>query len=228
MTLTVYEDLEQGTEEWLQARCGVLTASKIGSLITGKRLQVASNDISRALIASLAAEQITGHVEPVHQSADMLRGTLDEPLARDAYADHTGRPVTEVGFMVRTEGHLVVGYSPDGLVGDDGLIEIKSRRQKKHLQTVLADEVPPENMAQIQAGLWVSGRKWCDYISYCGGMRLWIKRVEPDSRWQDAIEKAAANFSELAAGMCHVYEARTREFPIAERIDHFAEPELIL
>ena len=89
--------------------------------------------------------------------------------------------------MVRDDWGFKIGYSPDGLVGKDGLIEIKSRRPKKHLQTIIAGTVPAENMAQIQAGLLVSGRDWCDYISYCGGMRPWIKRVEPDTRWSPSI-----------------------------------------
>jgi hypothetical protein len=83
--------------------------------------------------------------------------------------------------MVRDDWGFSLGYSPDGLVGDDGLIEVKCRRQKKHLQTILADEVPPENMAQLQCGLLVSGREWIDYVSYCGGMPMYVKRVYPDT-----------------------------------------------
>jgi hypothetical protein len=225
MSVHVYEDLEQGTPEWLAARCGIVTASVVGQLITPKTVKPASNDYSRALAATLTAERITGHVEPIHENADMLRGTLDEPFARDKYAERAA-DVTEIGFMVRDDWGFKLGYSPDGLVGEYGLIEIKSRRQKKHLQTILADEVPLENMAQCQAGLLVSGREWLDYVSYCGGMPLYVKRVEPDPKWQAAILEAVAAFEEASAEMVSRYTAATKNLPMTERIDHFGEMEL--
>ena len=189
MTLHVYENLEQGSDEWLAARCGMLTASQIGKLITPATLKVASNDTSRGLTETLVAERLTGYTEDVFVSADMERGNFDEPVARDLYSAHYA-PATEVGFMVRDfDGHRL-GYSPDGLVGDDGLIEIKSRKQKTQLATILADQVPLANMAQCQAGLLVSGREWIDYVSYCGGMPLYVKRVLPDEKWHTAIVNA--------------------------------------
>lgn len=222
MSLTVFKELEQGTPEWLAARCGIVTASVVGQLITPKTVKPASNDYSRALTASLVAERITGHVEPIFANADMQRGTLDEPYAREVYSEHYA-PATEVGFMVHDDNGYRLGYSPDGLVGDDGLIEIKSRKQKKHLQTILDDEVPLENMAQIQCGLLVSGREWLDYVSYCGGMPLYVKRVLPDERWFNAIDSAVASFEESAAQMIDTYTAAIEGRPNTERIDHFAE-----
>ena len=194
MSLTVYENLEQGTEEWLKARCGVLTASVIGQLVTPKTMKLANNETSRALVRTLAAERITSWVEPTFPSRDMERGNWDEPIARDIYETATGNDVQQVGFMTRTFADYEIGYSPDGLVGDDGLIEIKSRRQKTQLDTILTNTVPAMNMAQLQAGLLVSGREWCDYISFCGGMPLFIKRVYPDKRWQSLLVDAADNF----------------------------------
>ena len=219
--LTVFNDLEQGTDEWLAARCGIITASVVGQLITPKTVRPATNDYSRALTMTLAAERITGHVEPIHPNADMERGTLDEPYARDLYSDHYA-PAVEVGFMVRDFGYKI-GYSPDGLVGDDGLIEIKSRRQKKHLATILADEVPLENMAQIQCGLLVSGREWLDYVSYSGGMPLYVKRVLPDLRWLSAIHEAVEAFEESAAQMVKNYGINTAGRPATKRINHYEE-----
>lgn len=225
MTLHVYEDLEQGSPEWLAARCGILTASVIGQLITPKTVKPASNDYSRALTATLVAERITGYVEPIFPNRDMERGTLSEPLARDLYAEHHA-PVAEVGFMVRDFGEYRIGYSPDGLVGDDGLIEIKSPRQKKHIATILADEVPLEYMAQCQTGLLVTGREWIDYVSYCGGMPLWTKRVEPDPKWFEALTDAALIFEDNATQMIAAYEAATAGLPVTERIDFFPEMEI--
>lgn len=268
MTLHVYEELEQGSQEWLDARAGLVTASTIGRLITvgtvgaieyacpdcgavkgeacrskasktpkaistfhGLRsdaaieadalaLTIADNDTSRGLLLALAGERITGRVDPVRVTPDMWRGTDEEPIARDFYASHKRVTVDEVGFMVREDNGVRLGYSPDGLVGDDGLIEIKSRLQKKHVQTVLNDEVPVENMAQIMAGLFVSGREWCDYVSFSAGMEFWTKRVTPDPVWFDAIAKAAAWAEERITNYVTTYRSRTEGLPVTEpRID---------
>lgn len=225
MALTVYEDLEQGSSDWLQARAGIVTASTVGQLITTKTVKPASNETSRSLTAHLVAERITGYVEPTYVSADMERGNLSEPYARDIYAEHYA-PVKEVGFMVRDDWGFKIGYSPDGLVNDDGLIEIKAPRQKTHLATILADEVPPQYMAQIQCGLLVSGREWIDFISYCGGMPLYATTVEPDPKWQDAIVQAAEQFEEAAALMIGGYTTATKDAPPTERIELFPEMEI--
>ncbi|MCA1009076.1 YqaJ viral recombinase family protein [Rhodococcus hoagii] len=215
-TLTTLPDLVQGTDEWLEQRRGIVTASVVDKLVTTKTLQVASNTESRGLTALLAAERITGWSDPTHISDDMLRGIEDEPKARAKYAEHYAL-VKETGFMIREDAGVKLGYSPDGLVGDNGLIEIKSRRQKIHLQTILADQVPTENMAQLQCGLLVSGRDWIDYISYCGGMPLWVKRVFPDERWFSAITAAVRAFEENAAEMIRLYEESVAGFPATER-----------
>lgn len=218
MALIEHPDLEQGTESWLEVRRGMVTASVVGQLLTATG-RPASNDTSRRLTLSLVAERITGYIEPVWVSDDMLRGQLDEPLAREMYAEHCadGEPVAETGFMVRDDLGWSLGFSPDGLVGEFGLIEVKSRRQKKHVQTVLSGEVPAENMAQIQAGLWVSGREWCDYISYSGGMSLWVKRVYPDPKWAESIVDAVSAFEQVAEVMVHDYLTAVDGLPIAER-----------
>jgi len=229
MTLQVFTEIEQGTDEWLAARCGIVTASVVGQLITPKTVKPAANDTSRALIATLVAERITGYVEPIQPNRDMERGTLSEPFARDIYADNyaPAASVSEVGFMVRDDWDFKIGYSPDGLVGDNGLIEIKSPRQKKHLTTILADEVPLEYMAQCQTGLLVSGRDWIDFVSYCGGMPLWVKRVTPDKKWHDAIIETAAIVEDSANLMITSYNEATANLPVTERIDLFPEMEIL-
>jgi hypothetical protein len=224
MSTDVRSDLIQGTDEWFAARRGIVTASVVGQLITPKTVKPAANDYSRALTTTLVAERITGWTDPVYVSDDMMRGTMDEPVARDLYGRHYA-PVVEVGFMVRDDWGWRLGYSPDGLVGDDGLIEVKSRRPKKHLATILADEVPLENMAQIQAGLLVSGRAWCDYLSYCGGMPMWRKRVTADERWAAAIVEAVATFEQTADQMVRAYLKAVDGLPTTERIEYFTEIE---
>ena len=217
MSLHELPDLIQGTDEWHDQRRGILTASVVGQLITPSTVKPANNDKARAITAQLAAERITGWTDPTYMNDDMLRGVEDEPRAIDVYSEHYA-PVTTTGFMVRDDWGFKIGYSPDGLVGNDGLIEVKSRRPKKHLQTILADEVPPENMAQLQCGLLVSGREWIDYVSYCGGMPLYLKRVRPDAKWHKAIVDAATAFEEAVSQMVASYETAATEMPMTERV----------
>lgn len=227
MTLHTYDDIEQGSDEWLLARCGILTASVMGQLITTKTVKLASNETSRALTRSLVAEKITGRVEDTFTSSDMQRGIMAEPYARDIYAEHYA-PVEEIGFMVREDHGTRVGYSPDGLVGSDGLIEIKSPRAKTHLNTLLTGTVPAEYMAQLQTGLWVSGRGWIDYISYHGGLPLYVTTVLPDAAWQEAIKHAAIRFQEEAETMLDAYYAAAKHLPPTEYIDLFEEEGIVI
>src|SRR5690606_13451562 len=152
----------------------------------------------RTLTMLLAAERITGWTDPTFIGDDMWRGIDDEPKAREKYSECYAE-AAEAGFMVEDKWGVQIGYSPDGLVGDDALIEIKPRRSKTQLATILDDEVPTENMAQLQCGLLVSGRKWIDYVSYCGGMPLYVKRVMPDPKWHDAIVSAVDMFERTVA-----------------------------
>lgn len=217
MTLHVLPDLIQGTEQWHDQRRGIVTASVVGKLLT-PTLSVASNDYARGITATLAAERITGWTEDSFMNADMLRGIEHEPYARDAYSEHYA-PVTEVGFMRRDENGWTLGYSPDGLVGDDGLIEVKSPRAKTHVRTILADAVPEHYMAQCQSGLLVSARKWLDFVSYVPGLPLFVKRVHPDPAWHDAITAACVAFETNVAQIVTDYEARVASLPMTEHID---------
>ena len=216
MALTIFESLEQGTPEWLEARAGILTASTIGQLITAKTIRPAMNDRSRGLCQTLIAERITGHVEPVHPNRAMTRGTLLEPEARRIYAAQTGQDVDEVGFARLDTDTYTLGSSPDGLVGDDGGIEIKSPSAKVHVSTVLSGAIPDYNRAQVQAFLHVTGKAWCDFISYYPGEPLCIIRDYPDPRWQKAIESAAEQFEETARSAVTRYETATHGLPATE------------
>jgi hypothetical protein len=224
VTLIEIPDLVQGSQEWLDARCGMVTASVVGKLVTPSTIKPASNDDSRGLTALLVAERITGHVDPVYVNDDMARGHLEEPRARDLYSEKYA-PAREAGFLIRDDWGFRIGYSPDGLVGDDGLIEVKAPRAKTHLRTILANEVPSYNMAQLQAGLLVSGREWIDFLSFCGGMPMFRKRVLPDPRWFDAIVTAVEQFEKNAALMVAAYEAAIVDLHPTER---FFEPEILI
>lgn len=213
MTLTIYDQLEQGGAEWLQARAGILTASTIGQLITAKTIKPAMNDRSRGLCQTLVAERITGHVEPVYPNRAMTRGTLLEPEARRIYAEQTGQDVDEVGFARLDTDTYTLGSSPDGLVGETGGIEIKSPSAKVHVSTVLSGAIPDYNRAQVQAFLHVTSREWCDFISYLPGEPLCIIRDFPDQRWQNAIVSAAEQFEETAIAAVARYERATHGLP---------------
>ena len=197
---TYFNNLEQGTDEWLAIRCGVLTASTVKELFT-KALKPSYSVGTKALALRLAAERMTKYVEPTFYSAAMERGHRDEEIARELYGKHYN-VVTETGFVTRelstADGKAIIGYSPDGLVGDDGLIEIKSRCQKWQMQTIVENKVPAEYMLQVQTGLLVTGRKRLDFISFCGGMALFVKRALPDLELQTKIvERAIAFESEV-------------------------------
>lgn len=192
----VEHDVTQGSEEWFALRCGVLTASEIKLILT-PTLKMAANDKERAHLFELLAQRITRHVEPSFISEDMLRGYDDEDSARTLYQQHYA-PVRQVGFVTNSRHGVTLGYSPDGVVGADGLIEVKSRKQRLHVQTILEDvsrgAVPAEHLLQVQAGLLVSERAWCDFISYSDGLPMAVVRVLPDAKVHAAIVAAAQAF----------------------------------
>lgn len=204
MTITTH-DVEQGTDEWHAARRGIITASTMKHFITAKTLKLATNDTSRSMTMQLLAERITGRTLNTYISYDMEMGHINEPVARNIYAEHYA-PVKEVGFITRTVQGVTVGYSPDGLVGDDGAIEIKCPKPKEHLATIINGEIPPEYVPQAQTGLWVSGRDWIDYVSYVAGMPLYVTRITPDPEWQTAIFRAAAAFEGTAVLFLDAYK----------------------
>ena len=215
-----HPDLIQGSDEWLAARCGILTASEMRLIIT-PTLKLAKNEKASAHLYELLAQRITGYVEPHFISDDMLRGQVDEIEARALYAKHYA-PVWEMGFITNDEWGFTLGYSPDGLVGDDGLIECKSRRQKFQAETIIAGEMPDEYMIQVQTGLLVTGRRWCDFISYCGGMPMVTIRVPADDAIQDAIIEAATDFELRLSKMEEAYQTSLlggRHIPTERRIE---------
>lgn len=202
-------DLTQGSTEWHAARCGLLTASEMKLIIT-PTLKIASNDKERAHLYELLAQRITKYVEPSYVSDAMLRGMDDEVDALIAYnkAYDQAKPV---GFITNDKWGFTIGYSPDGLVGEDGQVECKSRSQKYQIQTlcdyVSADTIDQDFMIQVQTGLLVSERKWCDLVSYSGGLPMATVRVVPDEKVQEAIVAAATAFEQRLAEKMAKYEA---------------------
>ena len=264
MTITYHHDLDQGSEAWLAARLGVLTASQVKLIIStsiyipcgarvksgdfcsrsaedgfktckqhrpqdeaaiqkDEEIKFSTNEKTVSHVFDIAAQRITQYIEPQFIGDDMLRGMEDETYARDKYAEKCA-PVTECGFITSDKFGFTLGYSPDGLVGDDGLIEVKSRMQKHQLATIAAGEVPAEYMMQLQTGLLITERKWIDFISYCGGMPMWAYRVYPDAVIQSAIIDAATEFEASVRGVIVAYETAisapgARAYPTERRAD---------
>lgn len=204
-----YQEVIQGSVEWMALRCGLLTASEMKLILT-PTLKVADNDKQRAHLFELLAQRITGYVEPRYISDDMLRGVTDEIDARTLYAKTYAR-VQEIGFVTNDKWGFTIGYSPDGLVGDDGQLECKSRNQKLHVRTLIEyagkSTIDPDFMIQVQTGLLVSERKWCDLASYCGGLPMVTVRVFPDEKIQGAIVEAATAFEQNMVSRLEAYDA---------------------
>jgi hypothetical protein len=192
MTITYHTDLIQGSEEWAAARCGLICASEVRLILT-PTLKIASNEKERSHLFELLAQRITGYVEPHYISDDMLRGKDDEIEARILYADNYA-PVADMGFITNDRWGFTIGCSPDGLVGDEGMIEVKSRRQRFQIETIASGQMPDDYVLQVQTALLVSEREWLDFVSYSGGLPMATIRVFPDLVIQEAIVNAATAF----------------------------------
>jgi putative phage-type endonuclease len=186
-------DCIQGSDEWLNVRRGVATASNFSKIVTS------TGALSTSLgsyAMQLASEVITTLAEESYTNADMQRGNELEQEARSEYQQQELVIVEEVGFMSCD----YYGYSPDGLVGKDGLIEIKCPRQNTHAKYLFNDKLPTEYKAQVQGGLLVSGREWCDFISYHPNFeedkRLFIVRVERDEEFISALSDGLRKLEE--------------------------------
>lgn len=203
--------MEQGSPEWLALRAGKVTASRVADVIARTKMGWGA---SRAnYMAELIAERLTGQPAPSFSNAAMQWGTDKEPEARDYYAFITGATVEQIAFV----HHLTVadsGASPDGLVGDDGLVEIKCPSTSTHIDTLLGAVGPSKYMTQMQWQLACTGRKWCDFVSYDPrmpeSMQLFVTRIERDDDVIAVLEKDVAEFlvevAEKVAALTERYE----------------------
>jgi hypothetical protein len=223
MTITIYPDLEQGSDEWLQLRCGTLTAGSCKLIMTAKTMKAASNEAERAHMWELIAQRISGYIEPSFLGDEMIRGLEDEITARELYAEKFA-PVVQVGHVTNDGFGFTMGYSPDGLVGDDGMIEIKSRRQRFTIEQLTTGIVPDEFLPQMQMGMLITGRKWCDFIVFCGGLPMVPIRVHADPQYQAVGLQIATQFEMKMRERIAEYYARIavlgdRAVPTERRID---------
>lgn len=173
--------MDQQSAEWFAERCGKATASRIADIVARTKTGYGASRANYA--AQLVAERLTGTVSESYTNAAMQWGTDMEPQARIAYEFWTNAGVDQVGFIPHPS-IANTGASPDGLVGDAGLIEIKCPSTATHIETLLGGSVPGKYVTQIQWQLCCTGRQWCDFVSFDPrmpeSMRLFIKRVHRD------------------------------------------------
>ena len=211
----VVHEVEQGSDEWHEIRCGLLTASAVSALVT-PTLKLANNDKTRQHVYEIAAQRISKYTEPTYYNDAMMRGHVDEVNARDLYSERVA-PVCETGIITRDIGGAVIGFSPDGCgVFDPFGIEVKSRIQKYQIQTIATNEVPKEHILQIQTGLLVTGWEYMDYISYSGGLPMWTIRCEPIEEYQEAIKEAAIEFERQVQEIIDTYHERLAGVDVIE------------
>ena len=161
--MNIIETCEQGSEEWLSLRLGKITASRVKDVLTKGR-GTSQSKTAESYMMELIAEILTGNSKPFFENDAMRWGTETEPQARAMYAvNNDFVDVKEVAFVEHNEQ---VGISPDGLIGDDGLLEIKCPNTTTQLKRALSDDYSADYKAQIQMQLWVTEREWCDFLSF--------------------------------------------------------------
>lgn len=184
---------EQGTQEWRNERCGYATASRFSDILSGGASR-------QKYLNELVAERLTLRPTESFSNRHTLRGTEQEPVAKVAYMARTGQIIEEVGFVKHST--LKAGASPDGLIDLDGGIEIKSVIPTVQIETIKRGGYPKVHMPQIQGNLWITGRQWWDFVSFCYIMReglspdlqLYIFRVKRDESYIDHLEMEVVTF----------------------------------
>jgi len=187
--------MEQRTEEWFAARMGKVTASRVADVIAKTKTGYSTS--RENYLAQLVCEVLTGKPAESYTNAAMQWGVDQEPLARAAYESHQNVLVDEVGFLT----HPTIwqsGASPDGLVGELGMVEIKCPNTATHIDTLLTQTVPGKYNTQMQWQMACAKRHWCDFVSFDPRMpsdlQLFVKRVEYDSPYVAMLEKEVMSF----------------------------------
>ena len=187
--------IEQGPPEWFAQRLGKVTASRVADVIAKTKTGYSSS--RENYMAQLVCERMTGTVAESYSNAAMQWGTETEPLARAAYEAHADVLVDEVP-MIAHPTIEAAGASPDGLVGNDGLVEIKCPNTATHIDTLLSQTVPGKYNTQMQWQMACTGRQWCDFVSFDprmgDGLQLFVKRVPRDNAYIQMLEEEVRKF----------------------------------
>lgn len=191
--------MEQRTDEWFSARLGKVTASRVADVIAKTK---SGYSTSRAnYMAELVCERLTGVRGDFYQNAAMVWGTEQEPNARAAYEAAKGVLVVETGFVPHPT-ITMAGASPDGLVDDDGLVELKCPISATHIDTLLSGTIPGKYVTQMQWQMACTGRQWCDFVSFDPrmpeNMQIFMQRIDRDDVMISKLEAEISLFlSEL-------------------------------
>ena len=189
------EIIEQRTDAWFEARIGKVTASRVADVIAKTKTGYSATRDN--YMAQLVCERLTGQKGETFTNAAMQHGTETEPLARLSYEVAQNVLVDEVGFVFHPSIEMA-GASPDGLVNDDGLIEIKCPNTATHIETLLSQTVPGKYNTQMQFQMACTGRKWCDFVSFDNRLpaelQLFVKRVPRDDAFIKQIEAEIVQF----------------------------------
>ncbi|MBP3932569.1 MAG: YqaJ viral recombinase family protein [Pseudomonas sp.] len=192
--MKVVTDIEQGTPEWLALRLGIATASELDCLLVSGKHPTGFGVAAFTYMDQLIGERITEEAaELPFQTKATIRGHELEEVALGLYEGREEVKAQKVGIILNHG----IGYSPDGLIGNDGLIEIKTKLPKFQVGVILAGEIPKEHVAQCQGGLWASDREWIDFISYWPGMPLFVKRAHRDEAMIRKIAERVKSFYEI-------------------------------
>jgi putative phage-type endonuclease len=185
--------MEQRSEEWFQARLGKVTASRVADVLA--KIKSGESASRRNYKIQLVSERLTGEKQETYINQAMQDGIDREQFARDRYVQQFGE-VEEVGFVKHPT--LEAGASPDGMVGDDGIIEIKCPMGSTHTETLMTQDIPSKYIPQVQFQLLVTGRKWCDFVSYNPmfpkHLQVFVKRIEADPVYQKELEVEVKQF----------------------------------
>lgn len=196
--------IEHGTELWREARCGLVTGSKFKDVMTAGRGGQQWGGTALGYALKVAAERITGEVADEFTNAAMEHGIIHEPVAIAEYERATFSLVTYPGLLLKPDTNI--GGTPDGFVGKDGMIEVKCpATTHRHLATLLDRVVPPEYIPQVQGYLWLSGRQWCDYVSFHPSFppsqRLVILRQQRNDAYISELALRVLEFDKLVDKM---------------------------
>lgn len=207
----IVHTMDQGSTEWLAVRVGRATASNFGSILATIKSGEAA--VRRNYRARLVVERLTGLPVSTFETAAMRQGVEREPLARDAYMVRTGNLVQQIGFIQHDT--IDCGGSPDGLIDDDGCLEIKSPELAAHLEYLRLQGPPSEYVPQIQGCMWLSERSYCDFVSFNPDfpphLQLVVRRVLRDEKYIAGLALAV----ELFMSEVREEEAAVRALPVA-------------
>lgn len=188
--MEIYNDIEQGTPEWFAVRAGIPTASCFKDI-----LSKGAGKTRRTYMLKLLGERLTGELQEPYTNAHMERGKVMEAEARIMYEFQNDLNAEEVGFIRNGEK----GCSPDSLIGESGMLEIKTKLPHLQLDVLDKGKLPADHVAQVQGQLWVAEREWCDFVSYWPKLPLFVYRVTRDEEYIKTLADAVDSFNEELA-----------------------------